>query len=395
MRARITTTVFCLMLVLFGALLIMPADTKSVEKENRPIAQMPKISIFNIVFGNFRSGFEEYLSDHVAFRGRFIGFAEKFSELKGVDTMGTISNANADLGTGNGTSEKGLLTTYDSIMEIFKEKPEARERYIGMVNHYASKLPENINLYSMIIPTQIEFTGNKYEGLADSQKETIDYIYNGVDSRVITVDAYSALKDHKDEYIYFRTDHHWTTLGAYYAYGKFAERAGVEAVDINNFKENKAENFLGYLYLQAPSSKIRNKPDTIYYYTNGKNLEFEAKAWENDDIEKYSGKLFVPPYSGEETKYSLFLGGDHPLINMKTNAENGRTILVVKDSYANAFIPWLAHGFERIVAVDPRSFKGDISEVVAEYNVTDVLLINYSFSTTFDDMISMEMGIYK
>ena len=395
MRSIITTTVLCLMLVLFGVIIFMPADLESVKTENRPVAEMPETSLKNIISGDFCTGFEEYLSDHVGFRGKLISISNKFSGLKGISSYGAISNANADLGTGDTSAEKGLLTTHDTIMEIFREKPESRENYVSMVNHYASGLPSEVNLYSMIIPTQIEFTGKKYEGLADSQKETIDIIYNNVDKRVKTVDAYSALENHTDEYIYFRTDHHWTTLGAYYAYREFAKVSGVTAADISDFDEKKAENFLGYLYMQSPSEKIKNKPDTIYYYTKGENLSFSAKAWENGEIIDYSGKLFVPPYSGQETRYSIFFGGDHPLFDMPTEVKNGRTILVVKDSYANAFMPWLANSFERIIAVDPRSFGGDISEVITEYNVTDVLLMNYSFTTTFDDIISREKEIYK
>ena len=395
MRTKITVSVFLLMLVVFAVLIVLPADTESVLSENREPATMPDTSIGNIIFGSFCTDFETYLSDNVGLRGKLIDISNRISSLKGIKSYGSISNANADLGTGDTSTEKGLLTTGDSIMEIFKAKPESRDRYIAMVNHYAEKLPEEVKLYSMIIPTQIEFTGNKYAGLADSQLETINRIYSGVDSKVITVNAYSMLEAHKDEYIYFRTDHHWTTLGAYYAYKQFAAAAEVPFVDISEFEENKAEGFLGYLYNQAQATNLKNKPDTIYYYTKGENLSFKAEAWENGEIVDYSGKLFVPPALGAETKYSIFLGGDHPLLDMPTNVQNGRTILVIKDSYANAFMPWLTNSFERVVAVDPRSFGGDISEVVSEYNVTDVLLMNYTFTTTFEDIIERERTIFK
>lgn len=395
MRTKITVSVFLIMLMLFAAFIVLPADTESVLKENREIATMPETSLNNIIFGSFCTDFETYLSDNVGFRGKLIDVSNEISNLKGIKSYGSISNANADLGTGDTAESKGLLTTDDAIMEIFKEKPESRQNYISMINHYAQKLPENVNLYSMVIPTRIEFTGRKYAGLSDSQKDTIDAIYKGTDKRVATVDVYSALEKHKDEYIYFRTDHHWTTLGAYYAYRQFAETADVKAVNISDFKENKATGFLGYLYNQAQATNVKDKPDTIYYYTKGENLSFKAKAWEDGKIVEYSGKLFVKPMPGQETKYSIFLGSDHPLLDMPALGNNGRTILVVKDSYANAFIPWLTHSFERVVAVDPRSFGGDISEVIEEYGVTDVLLMNYTFTTTFDDIIAAEMRIYK
>ena len=395
MRTKITIAVFLIMLAAFAVVIALPTDTQSVLSENREPAKMPESSLSNIIFGDFCVDFETYLSDNVGLRGMLIDISDSISSLKGIKSYGSITDANADLGTGDADSSKGLLTTDDTIMEIFKAKPEARENYISMINHYADRLPENVRLYSMVIPTQIEFTGKKYEGLADSQLETINHIYAGADERVTTVNAYSMLEAHTDEYIYFRTDHHWTTLGAYYAYKQFGAVADVVVADINDFEEKKAEGFLGYLYNQAKATQLKNKPDTIYYYTKGENLPFKAKAWEDGGIVEYSGKLFKEPGLGQETKYSIFLGGDHPLLEMSTEVNNGRTILVVKDSYANAFIPWLAHSFEKVVAVDPRSFKGDISDVISEYNVTDVLLMNYSFTTTFDDIIQAEKGIYK
>ncbi len=395
MRKVLSVSAFLIMMALCGILILLPADTDSVLMENREPAAMPDASLGNIFFGDFCQDFESYLSDNVGYRGELIGISNKFSGLKGMDSYGKIINANADLGTGDTSNEKLLLLTDDRVMEVFAEKPESREKYIGMVNHYASKLPGDIRLYSMVIPTQIEFADEKYEGLSDSQLETINAIYSGVDKRVTAVDVYSVLEEHKEEYIYFRTDHHWTTLGAYYAYEQFAAAAGLDSADISEFEEKGAEGFLGFLYNQAQATSLENQPDTIYYYSKGEPLFFEAKAWENGGVVGYKGKTLVLPGTGEAPKYTIFMNGDHPLLDMQTGIENGRIVLVVKDSYANAFMPWLAHSFERIVAVDPRSFGGDISEVIAEYNVTDVLLMNYSFTTTFDDIISREVEIYK
>lgn len=395
MKTKITIGVFILMLVLCAVALALPADEQSVLNENRIPAQMPEMSLQNVFFGTFCEDFETYLSDNVGLRGRFIDFSNKISNLKGLKSFGYISNATSDLGTGAAETDKGLLVTNGKIMEVFKAKPGSAEKYVDMVNHYAAKLPEDVKLYCMIIPTQIEFEDEKFSSLADSQKETIDSIYEGIADDVICVDAYSALQKHRDEYIYFRTDHHWTTLGAYYAYKEFAADAGVAAPDISSFEENKADGFLGYLYNQAQATELKDKPDTIYYYTKGENLSFDAKAWEEGKVVDYSGKLFNIPTSGAEVKYSLFMGGDHSLLDIKTETQNKRTLLVLKDSYANAFMPWLVHSFQRVVAVDPRSFGGDIGEIIEEYDVTDVLLMNYTFTTTFDGIIELQKGIYK
>ena len=395
MKTKLTIASFAAMLLLFAVFISLPADEASVLNENRNPAVMPEFNIKNLFDGDFCRNFEDYLSDNVGLRGKFIAASNKINGLKGLKNYGYIKGANADLGTGETDLKKGLLVADEKIMEIFKSNSVSREKYTQLINYYAEKLPENIRLYCMIIPTQIEFQPKKYSSLSDSQKETIDEIYLNADAKIYCVDAYSALKAHKDEYVYFRTDHHWTTLGAYYAYGEFAKKAGVSSADISGYTENSLKGFLGYLYNQAQATELMNKPDTIYYYTKGDNPEVEARAWENGSVLNYKTKLFVVPGAGDEVKYSVFLGGDHPLLKINTDIKNNRNILVIKDSYANAFIPWLCSGFETVVAVDPRSFKGKLDEVLLEYKITDVLLMNYTFTTTFDDIIELEKDIYK
>ena len=203
MKTKILITVFVLVFVFFAALIIMPADVESVLSENREPAKMPRISFESIISGEFFADFETYLSDNIGLRGKLIAISNKFNNLKGIKSYGYISEVNADLGTGDVTTQKGLLIADDKIMEIYKVNTEFRDNYVTMINHYADKLPENINLYSMVIPTQIEFAEKNYRELADSQKDTIEYIYSKTDERVNCVDAYSALSNHKNEYKYF------------------------------------------------------------------------------------------------------------------------------------------------------------------------------------------------
>ncbi|MDP4118003.1 MAG: DHHW family protein [Bacillota bacterium] len=396
MKTKITIPAFIIMLLFLSVLLIFPADKESVLKENREPANLPSPSVQNIFSGKFASGFEKYLSDNIGFRGKMIAVSNNIDKFKGIKSFGYITKANGDLGTGNTVTDKGLLVANDKIMEVFKANPEAKKHYIELINYYAARLPSNIKFYNMIIPTQIEFQKKEYAGLADSQKKTIDSIYSKENSRVISVDAYDVLKEHTNEYIYFRTDHHWTTRGAYYAYVAFCRAAGSTYVNINDFQENKMDGFLGYLYNQAKATELKDKPDTIYYYTNGNNFTTYAKEWKDDgSVRDYKGLVFNIPNPGEEVKYSLFMGGDHPFLYIPTNAKNGKTIVVIKDSYANAFLPWLVNNYEYVLVIDPRSYKGNIQSVLNEYKVTDVLIINYSFSTTFEDIIAAEKEIYK
>ncbi len=402
MKTKLTIASFIGMLVLFAVILVCPADKESVLNENREPASMPKATFENLFEiaptdeGNFFKMFETYLSDNVGFRGALISISDKVNSLKGINIYGSISNVNGDLGMGNASTDKSLLTVNGKIMEVFKENPVARDNYVAMVNHYAEKLPKDIELYSMIIPTQLEFEKKDFSSLQDSQKETIDYIYKNVAGRAKCVDAYGVLKKHSNEYIYFKSDHHWTTRGAYYAYTAFGDTAGFKPANIKDFKENKADNFLGYLFDQAGKPQdILKKPDTIYYYTNGVNLKVQATAWEEGKVVNYEGRVFKIPASGETTRYDIFMSGDHPQLVVSTEVKNGKTLLIVKDSYANAFMPWVVNNFEKVVAIDPRSFKGELNVLLKEEKVTDVLLMNYVFTTTFDDFIAVEKGLLK
>ena len=246
----------------------------------------------------------------------------------------------------------------------------------------------------MLIPTQIDFIPH-LKGLGDSERESIEYFYDFMDIRYQPIDIYDTLKAHQDEYIYFRTDHHWTTLGAYYAYNKLAEVMEVPQADINNFQEGKQENFLGHLYAQAKTPSLKQYADTIYYYKNEQNdlpMTPVTYSYHPGERLEYDGKIFCPE---EGPKYELFLAGDHPFIEINTHCKNNRTLLLLKDSYSNAMIPWLACGFQQILVIDPRTFDQKVVDILAQYPVTDMLITNYIMGTNFIDYIELCKNIFE
>jgi len=393
---------FLLIFVGFIIVVICPADKTSAEKENRNLAVMPEFNKETVLSGKFTKEFEDFLTDNVGFRSIFIDWNMYYDDGKGVSYFGDLVRVRKDLGMESSEDEeedgemKSLLVLDDRILEIFEKNDKARKDYIDAVNFYAKKLPSKIKLYNMIIPTQIEFTNAWYSAASDSQKETIDYIYENLDKRVKTINAYDILKEHKDEYIYFRTDHHWTALGAYYAANAFFEQTGQRTVNINNYIANDIEGFFGFLYSQAGTKKLAKKPDTLTYYTKfpNENLQINAKGYQNGEKVNYFCNMYDLP-ENEAPKYKVFLTGDHTFLDISTGVKSGKSILVIKDSYANAFIPWLRSVYEHIYVIDPRTYGDKLDELFDEYKIDEVMIFNYSLTTTFDDFNEMLKDIYK
>ena len=251
------------------------------------------------------------------------------------------------------------------------------ETNISAVKKFAGDI--GIPVYFSLIPSSTEIWADKLPKNAPSygQLELIEDLYSG--SGAVNIDTYSALYGHKDEYIYFRTDHHWTPLGAYYGYRALAEAMGFEPRPLESFTPaTVSEDFFGTTY---SSSGIRNvKPDTIVTF---------VEDYEGLTITNYTtgsaeeGVLY--DYSKLETKdkYSMFLGGNTPLIQIKTGHE-GPKLLILRDSYADVLIPFLFEHFSEIHAVDLRYNKSSIKDYIAE-NGIDEVVISYGVTNFVSD----------
>jgi len=237
--------------------------------------------------------------------------------------------------------------------------------YIDALDTYRRNLPETARVFCLLAPSYVEFLDERYSAGVAGQKAPIEHIYKRVEDKgVIPVDAYSKLAAHvKNEYLYFRTDTHWTTIGAYYAYLAFAEAAGFDPVTIDNYLEFAIPGFLGMYVSETPGRAVLNSPDTLYYYMI-------------NDGTTFSRSLFVLPGESGELSYRVFLGGDEALIDFTSSNKNGKTLVVIKESYANAFIPWAAPHYERIVVVDPRHYTGSISKYLGDCSDIDFLFLS-------------------
>lgn len=385
MKNKITIAAFLLMLAVFTVMLSLPADKESVEKENRPMSTMPALSEKTLFSGELASGVESVIGDNIGFRSFFTGLSSSIDNLKGfVPETGEIISTNKDIGTGT-TQKQTLLLADNTIMEMFIRNNSQEELYAQAVNRYARTFGDNIKLYSMLIPTQLSFREPMYKNLQDDQQEVINSIYEKLDQDVTAVDAYSALESHSDEYIYFRTDHHWTQLGAYYAYKAFMEAAGSRAADKDDYEQNKIPGVLGYLYDKVNRAEIASQPDTIEWFDINKSPHIFVKMY-NETLTPYNGVM----YDRSKASYDFFFGSDHPVTEMvNENNLGGKTIVVLKESYANVFAPWLIESYHRVVLVDPRIYEGDFQTITDNFAPDELLIMNYVFTTNFPDYCAL------
>ena len=277
-----------------------------------------------------------------------------------------------------------VVVVGDRAMEIPTRLDDLITSYAGAVGNLAAAMGPDVRTISLITPNGGEFYSPESLHTGEhSQKDMIDFCYSQMDDKIITVDAYSKLRSHTDEYIYFRTDHHWTQLGAYYAYTAFCEAAGFDAVPLDQFQTGRYDIFLGSMYGFTegyPQSEVlKQNPDYLEYYLPI--ADTHARYYADGNLE--SGT----PVSVDDSvsnKYLCFIGGDTPICIVESDVP-GPTCIVLKESYGNAFVPFLTSHYGRIIVIDPREFNRDgkptlnLTEFAADQGVDDLIVINYPY----------------
>ncbi|MDR1330082.1 MAG: hypothetical protein LBK23_10835 [Oscillospiraceae bacterium] len=347
---KLNSALFCAALAAFtAAVTAFPRDTRTIENENRSFNRFPEITDEKVFSGEFAGGIEPWISDRVGYRADFVAASMELAQLRGADMPARAKDP--------------LLIFDDRLVRIFSFDEALAVRYADTLNAYRAALPESARIFSILPPTQIEFMPERFRDISDSEQDAIIFVNAALTDGITAVNAYGEIADSSEEYLYFRTDHHWTALGAYYAYIAFADAAGFAPKELSEYEEIAIPGFLGYYYNMEPSETLRAQPDTIYCY------EYKGAL-------TTSPPLLSPPGEGEKATYGVFTGGDHPKLTIDTSVENGKTAVVIKDSYANAFIPWLAPHYESIVVLDPRHFEGSVPEVIGEYESVDLIFLD-------------------
>lgn len=299
---------------------------------------------------------------------------------------------------GDYTVENYIVLTSDAAMEMYSVAQKRLTEYGQTLSALKSRVPE-INVYSLLAPTRIAFYGPEaYRTGAHDQTRGIGIAYGAMTGGVVTVDAYSHLSRHTDEYIYFRTDHHWTARGAYYAYEAFCETAGLECKPLSAHETGRLDGFVGSMYRYTHSEKLKENPDyvEVFYPTVETSGQFYSSPAMTDGKNL---RIISTSITDSSSKYMAFIQGDKPLIKMTSACGSDRKILMVKESYGNAFAPFLLENFGEVYVLDPRQdgVKGmNLPQFLRDHGITDVLVLNYvmapsnsTFMNAFKAMVNV------
>ena len=269
--------------------------------------------------------------------------------------------------------------------------------YASMLNTVAKKIGNSATIYDIVVPNS--FGVNLDEDIqknmnTSNQGEAINYIYKKLNKSIKTVETYNQLRNHNSEYLYFKTDHHWTALGAYYVYRSFCETKGIHPHELGNYKKKKFPDFLGSFYAYSNQSKaLKKNPDTVEAYipiaTNKEKITpREGKPYQYDiisDANKFSSA----------NKYLAFIGGDQPLIEINNpKLKDDSSCIIIKESYGNAFVPFLVDHYQYVYVVDYRYYTGDVAKVAAKHTNTDIIFLNNTAATSVEKSKLM-LGIFK
>lgn len=271
---------------------------------------------------------------------------------------------------------RGVIMVNNRVVQNFGGSKATISPYTSMLNTYQKRLGNQIKLYALMIPAGSDyFLPKKVNKGVLKEKENIKLFNQLLDPNIIRVNAYDELAQHRNEYIYFYTDHHWTGLGAYYAYRAFAESAGFEPLELSEMTHVKKEkSFLGSLYNYTKDKALTKNPDYVEYYKIPNKAQ--ATIYSGSQSKGRAGVM----YAEFANNYGVFLGGDFALVHIKTDNKNGRNILLIKDSFGNALAPYLAAHYENVYVVDYRHYKGNVPALIKDKAIQEVIYTHNSFA---------------
>lgn len=263
--------------------------------------------------------------------------------------------------------------------ELYYFSREGADLYASVINEAAQKFSGIATVYDMLVPTAVSVCLDEtiQASLNSSpQDKAFDYVYSQIQDPVKKISVFDTLKKHNGEYIYFNTDHHWTALGAYYAYREFAAVKGIEPESLDSYQKLSFDHFVGSFYAFSNQSEaLKNNPDTIEAYVpnSTNNMMFVEKSgverqWKIiNDVSQYAPGV----------KYSCFIGGDNPYSRIDNpTLTDGSSCVVIKESYGNAFVPFLVDHYQTVHVIDYRYYTGNLVDFVKENNVQDVIFVN-------------------
>lgn len=341
--------------------LVLP-DSQTSLVENRPLQQFPEISLSKMKDKEFFQDMNTWYSDQFVGRDQWIQLKYLVSKMTGVKKIDDVY-----LG-------KGAL-----IEDASAENTEQKERNIQAINQFCTTAGKRS--YFLLAPNAVSVQKDKLPSFADplDQNKQIDDYYGQLDSSIQRVDVRDSFEEHKDEYLYYKTDHHWTSLGCFYAFQNLASAMDLEQTDLKDYDIYPVStDFTGTLSGKVGSAFIK---DQIDIYVPKNNSEYIVY---NETEGTSSRSVYSKEALDTRDQYTVFLSGNTGRISLEMDNDSDRHLLLIKDSYANAMIPFLIPYFRTIDIIDPRYYFEDVSRLINTQMITDVLFL-YNANTLMQD----------
>lgn len=361
---RTLAVIFAAILLIAAAANIFHKDITYSEAENRQLTQKPELSWESIKSGRFMTDFESYIADQFFLRNQWISL--KLFEDK---LLGKKESNGVYLGRGGYLME--VLSTPD--WENTKKNAEG-------ISSFASR-HSDIPVYISLVPNAAYILENKIPSGAPvrDQQEDIDQVLGMCGDDIINIDMVTTMKEHASEDIYYMTDHHWTSLGAYYGFQQLAAGMHISNPETEYNIYTVADDFQGTL---ASKSGYHGSEDIIQIYeSKNKNPDYVVHYTEEGTK---SASIYDSEKLNEKDKYTVFFGGNHARVEISTTVKEDKHLLLIKDSYANCMVQFLLPYYQDIIIIDPRYFYDNVDKLIENYGITDILFL-YNVNTFLSD----------
>ena len=356
---------FVALLIIIPLVTLLLPDVKFSATENRILTQLPRFSIDSVVDGRYMKKVETYAADQLVGRNFWIHAKTDADRIEGKN----LSNG-VYLG-----KDHTLLENFNPLASADVEKTKTA------LNNFVTKHPE-LKHYFMLVPTAINIYSDKLPANAPvlNQNDYIDSFTSSLNENTVILDPRPILEESKDQLLYYKTDHHWTTLGAWLSFQGVSKSMGITP-DLDAYTVYPVTNSFSGALVSESGYSIKDT-DTIDVYIPKNDNDYSVVTYVEE--QKKSPSLYASDQLTGKDKYAVFLDGNHPIVTIKNPVNNGKHLLVLKDSYANAFIPFLTPFYSEITIVDPRYYYDSIETLIANANITDVLYL-YNANTFFRD----------
>lgn len=364
--ANLIGKIFIIVLFLVLIVNVIVPDKEKSELENRTLESRPRFNLTTVLSGDFMEQWEKYLSDQFAGRNTWRRVKVGLDRLGGAKMENNIY-----IGKGGQLMENIEVPDEDQL-----------DANMTAIQNFAQTY-EDIPVTMMLVPDLACILTDRLPAFAEveDQRQMFSMAERKLGDSVNWIDTVSILNKHKSEKLYYKTDHHWTTQGAFYVFQDAAQTFGIEGDVSDDFVSyTVTDSFNGVLAASSGVGLDERELIDIYVPTEG----------DDDVIVDYvdEGRKTTSLYDSSKLdtrdKYGVFLGGNTSVIDIKTVSTSQKRLLIVKDSFADCFIPFLAPYYREIVVVDPRYYSGTMDEIMDTYRITDALIL-YSGNTFFTD----------